>query len=213
MTDRITVDRETLEALREWAASRYGRYHEVSCSHFRDELDAILRSAPQAPPADPIPMVLYCPRCDTQHIDAPEPEKGWTNPPHKSHLCHGCGLVWRPASVPTTGVESVPRGEHDTWDGHVGPTASTHGLVNQPAEEAVAFLRRTATRYPNSGALTGPYIVSTGWLTEAEIASARADGRMFVDEQTALGFVLMVPPDPFPIAHPPRAAAAGKANK
>jgi hypothetical protein len=31
---------------------------------------------------------------------------------------------------------------------------------------------------------------------------------MFVDEQTALGFVLMVPPDPFPIAHPPRAAAA-----
>lgn len=59
-----------------------------------------------AAPAAVIPMVLHCPRCHLQHIDAPDertPE--WHNPPHRSHLCHGCGFVWRPADVPTVGVE------------------------------------------------------------------------------------------------------------
>lgn len=70
---------------------------------------------PPAPP-EPIPMVLCCPKCGKQHVDAPEPEKGWTNPPHKSHLCHGCGTIWRPADVPTDGVAKVAtRGEKDTW--------------------------------------------------------------------------------------------------
>lgn len=64
----------------------------------------------------PIPMLLFCPCCHTQHVDAPEPDKGWTNPPHKSHLCHQCGIVWRPADVPTTGVASIStRGDADTW--------------------------------------------------------------------------------------------------
>lgn len=63
----------------------------------------------------PVPMVLHCPRCHVQHIDAPdERTPGWQNPPHRSHLCHGCGLIWRPADVPTIGVEctqTVGRGD------------------------------------------------------------------------------------------------------
>lgn len=55
----------------------------------------------------PIDMVLHCPGCGVQHIDSPYPAKGWTNPPHRSHLCHGCGLVWRPADIPTNGVQAV----------------------------------------------------------------------------------------------------------
>jgi hypothetical protein len=55
--------------------------------------------------AEPIPMVLHCPKCGKQHID--EPSEGWDNPPHKSHLCHGCGCIWRPADVPTTGVAAT----------------------------------------------------------------------------------------------------------
>ncbi|PTT41475.1 hypothetical protein DBR23_05880, partial [Acidovorax sp. HMWF018] len=62
----------------------------------------------------PIDMVLFCPACGTQHIDASEPpvefEPGaaqWNNPPHRSHLCHGCGHIWRPADVPTNGVKAV----------------------------------------------------------------------------------------------------------
>lgn len=78
----------------------------------------------------PIDMVLHCPVCGEQHIDAPvacdmsvgceeagtcfaaahgEPERcvAWDNPPHRSHLCHNCGHIWRPADVPTNGVEAV----------------------------------------------------------------------------------------------------------
>jgi hypothetical protein len=71
-------------------------------------------------PAVSIDMVLHCPACGLQHIDAPEPGKlisggssagrvraGWSNPPHRSHLCHGCGHIWRPADVPTNGVQAV----------------------------------------------------------------------------------------------------------
>ncbi|HEX8414870.1 MAG TPA: hypothetical protein VF637_13435, partial [Sphingomicrobium sp.] len=66
--------------------------------------------------AEPIPMILHCPTCHTQHIDEPDeytPE--WDNPPHRSHLCHACGCIWRPADVPTEGVAQIAtRGKADT---------------------------------------------------------------------------------------------------
>jgi len=82
--------------------------------------------------AAPIPMVLHCPKCGEQHIDKPEGQfypgqtatesaltdevHGlWCNPPHRSHLCHGCGHIWRPADVPTTGVAAVQtKGKNDS---------------------------------------------------------------------------------------------------
>lgn len=88
---------------------------------------------------DPIPMVLHCPNCKAQHIDRPESDEEWNsklrahhadlspesylaimvrweNPPHKSHLCHNCKTVWRPADLPTTGVAEIrTRGSRDTW--------------------------------------------------------------------------------------------------
>lgn len=78
----------------------------------------------------PIPMVLHCPVCGTQHIDAPEPENGWTNPPHKSHLCHACGTVWRPAEIPTVGVAALSKlGSSDTWTpGSANPRDGTSRL-------------------------------------------------------------------------------------
>ena len=76
----------------------------------------------------PINMVLHCPSCHTQHIDAPDhPYYGgmsdaagfhprWDNPPHRSHLCHQCGTIWRPADVCTNGVaRATTRGKNDTW--------------------------------------------------------------------------------------------------
>lgn len=74
--------------------------------------------------AGPIPMLLFCPKCLAQHVDAPEPDNGWTNPPHKSHLCHACGTVWRPADVATVGVLDIATcGENDNWQraGWPGP--------------------------------------------------------------------------------------------
>lgn len=62
--------------------------------------------------AEPIRMVLHCPRCGLQHVDQPEPESGWTNPP----LCHGCGCIWRPAEVATNGVPGLTAtGTADNW--------------------------------------------------------------------------------------------------
>lgn len=79
---------------------------------------AMLAAAP-ASPAAPIDMVLHCPACGKQHVDAVEDlpmampgsmaegSAGWVNPPHRSHLCHACGHIWRPADVPTNGVQAV----------------------------------------------------------------------------------------------------------
>jgi hypothetical protein len=57
--------------------------------------------------SEPLDMILFCPRCSHQHVDAPQPEKGWTNPPHRSHECQSCGHVWRPADLPTNGVATI----------------------------------------------------------------------------------------------------------
>lgn len=75
----------------------------------------------------PIDLLLFCPECGAQHVDAPEPATGWTNPPHRSHLCHTCGAVWRPADVPTNGVEAIGTiGDDDT----VGPIAIELPIVS-----------------------------------------------------------------------------------
>lgn len=55
----------------------------------------------------PIDMLLFCPRCDKQHIDEAEPEKGWTNPPHATHTCKFCGLNWRPSNALTNGASGL----------------------------------------------------------------------------------------------------------
>jgi hypothetical protein len=61
-----------------------------------------------------IDAVLHCPVCRMQHIDAPDGD--WTNPSHRSHLCAGCGCIWRTADTPTNGVAAVAtRGAADTW--------------------------------------------------------------------------------------------------
>lgn len=60
----------------------------------------------KTPPAV-VDMLLYCPNCGTQHIDAPQPEKNWTNPPHRSHECQSCSWTWRPSDAFTNGVEVI----------------------------------------------------------------------------------------------------------
>lgn len=82
---------------------------------------------------EPLPMLLFCPACGHQHIDAPEPERDWTNPPHRSHLCSRCGCIWRPADVATTGVERIrTQGKVDTWS--VGDGAARAGDANDERE-------------------------------------------------------------------------------
>jgi len=119
----------------------------------RDELIADLRGqlatlqanyrnvASAAGKAAPIPMILHCPKCGEQHIDEPdERTPGWTNPPHRSHLCHGCQTIWRPADVPTVGVRSIEtRGKADTWA--AGQAATPSAALNQLLLECEAVAR------------------------------------------------------------------------
>lgn len=61
----------------------------------------------------PIDVILPCPRCGWRHVDKPDGD--WTNPPHRSHLCFYCGFIWRPADVPTNGVEVIKtHGKNDS---------------------------------------------------------------------------------------------------
>lgn len=75
----------------------------------------------------PIDMIIHCPKCGTQHVDAPDPTKcqdcgldedlctadgrcsfnPWTNPPHKKHRCLSCNNVFKVANVPTNGVAEL----------------------------------------------------------------------------------------------------------
>jgi hypothetical protein len=51
-----------------------------------------------------IPEILYCPKCNTQHIDEGE----WATRPHKTHQCQSCFHEWRPFEWSTVGVQSHP---------------------------------------------------------------------------------------------------------
>lgn len=129
-------------------------------------------AAEAAPAPVPIPMVLFCPRCAMQHIDSPQPEKGWTNPPHKSHECQSprCGYVWRPADVHTVGVEAIAtRGSRDR---SASPREARGQLLASHAEllATTKHLRRVIT-----SALPGdPAVDDAVAMAAISIATAEA---------------------------------------
>ncbi len=96
----------------------------------------------------PINMILHCPNCGLQHIDEPSDDAyegnppTWTNPPHRSHLCHGCGHIWRPADVPTNGVECITtKGKNDSplpWE---PPMTEEQGYVIEAVWQFVPELK------------------------------------------------------------------------
>lgn len=121
----------------------------------------------------PIPMELYCPHCCGQHIDAPEPERGWTNPPHKSHLCHHCGAIWRPADVPTVGVVAIRHGSADR-----GPEQDRAGLHPRLAR---------AIRSVLAGATAVAVLRALGMEREARVLEVDAAGAELLREQKGEG--------------------------
>lgn len=59
--------------------------------------------------SEPIPMLLWCPGCGDRHIDVGE----FATKVHHTHACQSCGMVWRPAIVPTVGVQWLPGFKND----------------------------------------------------------------------------------------------------
>jgi len=151
-------------------------------SYDRETL-ALLEAAASAPTpsAQPIDMVLHCPACGLQHIDAPDTEPSahsdgresmWDNPPHRSHLCGRCGHIWRPADMATNGVAAIKtKGKADS------PAASPAPVTQpEPAHWIVpdfGFLfpsRDAARRYlENIGSTASPTPL-------APVAQPRDDG-------------------------------------
>lgn len=124
MSERRTIELNIPESAAERVAIEYanrecqcplcGRLHRHLRAGMPPEIIRNQIAPKQAAEPLPIPMVLFCPCCSTQHIDAPQPEKNWTNPPHRSHECQVCGFVWRPADVTTNGVKAITtKGERD----------------------------------------------------------------------------------------------------
>lgn len=125
----------------------------------------------------PIPMVLHCPTCGMQHIDEPEwinvgpDERGrrgaaaivWDNPPHRSHLCHGCGTIWRPADVPTTGVERITtKGKADNWEPGAPPAQERGALVPMTDTDRIDWLQEHDGRFYNIDCISS--IVGIGFM-------------------------------------------------
>ena len=98
-------------------AHQHRKIKQDGLSSIFDGAATLLERLSSSEVTEPIRMVLYCPQCGQQHIDAPdERTPDWTNPPHRSHLCHDCGCIWRPADVPTEGVGwTETTGKADTW--------------------------------------------------------------------------------------------------
>lgn len=107
--------------------------------------------------AAPVDMLLFCPACSTQHVDAADPEgvtsveingreDRWDNPPHRTHLCHACGHRWRPADVATNGVLAIAtKGQLDgaAAPAYFAAVAKTEGVALGLAR-ASANIRQSA---------------------------------------------------------------------
>lgn len=57
-------------------------------------------------PKTTVPMLLWCPdpKCNARHVDKGE----FATRVHHTHSCQTCGHTWRPAVVPTVGVQFLP---------------------------------------------------------------------------------------------------------
>jgi hypothetical protein len=73
-----------------------------SCLHNRSAIALLNRQLGDK--CAPIPMRLHCPLCHELHVD----QGTFATKPHRDHVCQHCGHVWRPALVPTVGVQFLP---------------------------------------------------------------------------------------------------------
>ncbi len=88
----------TVNVLRAWAGTP---------EKIRRLGETLLGERPQV-----IDMLLFCPNCAAQHIDAPQPDREWDNPPHRTHECQACLYTWRPSDHFTNGIAEIKTAGH-----------------------------------------------------------------------------------------------------
>jgi hypothetical protein len=97
----------------------------------RAQAEAVIAQLSKSPL--PIPMRLTCPGtnpdgtlCGRLHIDEGE----FATKPHHTHSCQYCGMTWRPAVVPTVGVQFLPgfKNESPAQAIHIGDRVTIREL-------------------------------------------------------------------------------------
>lgn len=94
------------EIIAQWLIGYTGAMTEGPCllraSKIVEAIEAVGYSIVSGPHT--IPMILFCPKCGGRHIDEGE----FATKVHHTHSCQHCGVTWRPAIVPTVGVQFLP---------------------------------------------------------------------------------------------------------
>ena len=102
---------------------------------------------------EPVPMILHCPGiinsgkaiCGARHIDTGEFA---TTKIHHTHSCQSCGHTWRPAVVPTVGVQFLPgfKSADDEGSAERAAAGDRQGVTDGWAGWAIAKARRGYAR-------------------------------------------------------------------
>lgn len=79
----------------------------------------------------PVAMLLWCPSCHRRHIDTDK----FASKVHHTHACQSCGMVWRPALVPTVGVRFFKNEDNSPPQGGSGEGEPGRVPCYQPTEQ------------------------------------------------------------------------------
>ncbi len=113
---------------------------------------------------NPTPVILYCPKCITQHIDEGE----WATKPHRTHLCKNCQYEWRPSFHPTVGVASMSAETLST------PERIDRAMANTAVDDVIA------------GKVADPYKRMWSYM-DKEQAEGRTNRERVIQMNPALG--------------------------
>lgn len=107
----------------------------------------------------PLDVVLHCPACKQQHIDAPE-YPDWRNPPHRTHKCAGCGAQWTPADTNTNGVRAIKPGSSATWP---APDLTLFAADRLPARDQYGHVWHPDLPEMGEDEIVNPYLWAIGF--------------------------------------------------
>lgn len=97
-------------------------------------------------------MRLPCPSCGALHIDKGE----FATKVHHTHACQSCGMAWRPAVVPTVGVQFLP------------------GFKNEPENENEPEPSSIALTIAEYGGIDGAH--HKQWVIDQMVRALTGDG-------------------------------------
>jgi hypothetical protein len=137
----------------------------------------------------PIEMLLWCPECGERHVDEGE----FATKEHHTHACQHCGHVWRPAIVPTCGVQFLPgfKNEPAAEERPTSDASKTNCVTcrhwSPPGDSSLLWKAEHHENYADFGACNLTE-VEAGGPNQVELAVAFDDHRYYAILATKPGF-------------------------